>query len=119
MAANNQYSCAMKTSPEDRQRYRIKDSHRNQPFVGVVKKDPNTYAWTWSGHIDFEDGHEIKFISQRSFTTHLEAEEYMRQFATTNIDTRLRGMQQFWHPLTSVLPFAPPGLIAESLTPTA
>jgi hypothetical protein len=95
MAAHNEYSCEMKTSPEDRQRYRIKDSHRNQPFVGVVKKDPNTYAWTWSGHIDFEDGHEIKFISQRSFTTHLEAEEYMRQFARAHIDSRLRGMQQF------------------------
>ena len=85
----------MKTNMEDRQRYRIKDSHRNQAFVGVVKKDPNTYAWTWSGHIDFEDGHEIKFNSQRSFPTHLEAEEYMRQFARAHIDSRLKGIQQF------------------------
>ena len=95
MADNNQYSCDMKTSPEARQRYKIKDSHRNQPFVGIVRKDPNTYSWTWSSHIDFEDGHEIKFTSQRSFPTHLEAEEYMRQFARAHIDSRLRGIQQF------------------------
>jgi hypothetical protein len=95
IALHNHYSRSMKTNMEDRQRYRIQDSHRNQAFVGVVRKDPTTYAWTWSGHIDFEDGHEIKFTSQRGFTTHLEAEEYMRQFARAHIDSRLKGMQQF------------------------
>src|ERR687896_2470413 len=95
IALHNHYSHSMKTNMEDRQRYRIKDSHRNQAFVGIVKRDPHTYAWTWSGHIDFEDGQEITFTSQRSFTTHVEAEEYMRQFARARIDSRLRGMQQF------------------------
>jgi hypothetical protein len=85
----------MKINMEERQRYRIKDSHRNQAFVGVLKKDPNTYSWTWSGYIDFEDGHEFTFASQRSFATPDEAEEYMRQFARARIDSRLRGTQQF------------------------
>ena len=85
----------MKNNMEDRRRYTIKDSHRNQSFVGVLKKDPNSDAWTWSGHIDFEDGHEFTFMSQRSFRTHLEAEEYLRQFARARIDNRLKGNQQF------------------------
>ena len=72
-----------------RQRYRIKDSHRNQPFVGIIKRDPNTFSWTWKGHIDFEDGHEFAFVSQRSFSTKVEAEDYMRQFARDRIDSRL------------------------------
>ena len=80
---------------EDRRRYRIKDSHRNQTFVGVLKRDPHSYAWTWSGHIDFEDGHEFSFMSQRSFTSHVEAEEYLRQFVRARIDSRLRGTQRF------------------------
>jgi hypothetical protein len=74
---------------EERQRYRIKDSHRNQSFVGIIKRDPNTYGWTWKGHIDFEDGHEFAFVSQRSFSTKVEAEDYMRQFARDRIDSRL------------------------------
>jgi hypothetical protein len=85
----------MKTKIEDRQRYRIKDSHRNQVFVGVLKKDPQSYAWTWSGYIDFEDGNESTFMSQRSFTTNVEAEEYLRQFVCARIDAKLRGAQRF------------------------
>jgi hypothetical protein len=95
ITVDNHYSRFMKTNVEDRQRYRIKDFHRNQAFVALLKKDPNTYAWIFSGHIDFEDGHEITFNSQRGFTTHLEAEAYMRQFARAHIDSRLRGTQQF------------------------
>lgn len=85
----------MKTNMEDRHRYTIRDSHRNQSFVGLVKKDRDNYAWTWSGHIDFEDGHEFTFMSQRSFKTHVEAEEYLRQFARACIDNRLKGTQRF------------------------
>lgn len=85
----------MKTNMEERHRYQIKDSHRNQNYVGVLKKDPQTYAWSWSGYIDFEDGQEFTFTSQRSFKTHLEAEEYLRQFARARIDSRLKGSQQF------------------------
>ena len=79
----------MKTNPEERQRYKIKDSHRNQTFVGMLRRDPNTYGWTWKGHIDFDDGHNVSFASQRSFSTKLEAEEYMRRFACDRIDSRL------------------------------
>jgi hypothetical protein len=79
----------MKTNTEDRQRYKIMDSHRNQAFVGVLRRDPNTYCWTWKGHIDFDDGHNFSFASQRSFTTKLEAEDYMRRFACDRIDNRL------------------------------
>ena len=74
---------------KERQRYRISDSHRNQTFVGVFRRDPDTYSWTWKGHIDFEDGHNVSFTSQREFATDLEAETYMRQFARARIDNRL------------------------------
>jgi hypothetical protein len=43
------------------------------------------------GHIDFQDGHEFTFVSQRSFPTHREAEEYLRQFVRARIDNRLRA----------------------------
>jgi hypothetical protein len=95
MALLKHYSCSMRIDMEQRHRYKIKDCHRNQTFVGVMKKDPNTYAWTWEGHIDFEDGHEFAFVSQRSFPTHVEAEDYMRQFARARIDSRLAGTQPF------------------------
>lgn len=85
----------MKNDMAERHRYKIKDSHRNQTFVGVLKKDPQTYSWTWSGHIDFADGQEFTFTSQRSFKTHIEAEQYLRQFACARIDSSLKGSQQF------------------------
>jgi|ERR671925_673597 hypothetical protein len=79
----------MKTKTVERQRYKITDSHRNQSFVGVLRRDPDTYRWTWKGHVDFDDGHNFSFASQRSFTTKLEAEDYMRRFACDHIDNRL------------------------------
>jgi len=82
----------MKTNTEERQRYKITDSHRNQTFVGMLRRDPDTYCWTWKGHIDFTDGHNFSFASQRSFSTKIEAEDYMRRFAHDRIDNRLSSM---------------------------
>lgn len=79
----------MKMNNDERSRYRITDLHRNQRFVGVLKRDRDTYAWTWKGHIDFTDGHNVEFVSQRSFMTKTEAEDYMRRFACARIDNRL------------------------------
>ena len=84
----------MKTNTEERQRYKITDSHRNQTVVGVLRRDPDTYCWTWKGHIDFDDGHDFSFASQRSFTTNLEAEEYMRRCVRGRIDSRLNVTQR-------------------------
>jgi len=78
---------------KERQRYTISDSHRNQAFVGVLRRDPDTHSWTWKGHIDFDDGHNVSFASQRGFTTNLEAENFMRQFACARIDNRLSVTQ--------------------------
>lgn len=83
----------MKTNAEGRQKYKITDSYRNQTFVGVLRKDPDTYGWTWKGHIDFDDGHNFSFASQRSFSSKPEAEEYMRRFACDRIDGRLSFLQ--------------------------
>ena len=74
---------------EDKSRYKISDSHRNQPFVGVMKRDRDTYSWTWKGHIEFADGHYFEFASQRSFDTATEAEAYMRRYACDRIDSRM------------------------------
>jgi hypothetical protein len=82
----------MKTTDE-RKRYTIKDSHRNQDFVGILRRDTDTDSWTWKGHIDFDDGHNVEFSSQRSFATKLEAEQYMRRFARDRIDGRLSAVQ--------------------------
>ncbi|MBI1998213.1 MAG: hypothetical protein HYU46_03655 [Deltaproteobacteria bacterium] len=79
----------MTTNNEERSRYRVADSHRNQTFVGVLKRDRDTDLWTWKGHIDFIDGHNVEFTSQRNFTTKTEAEDYMRRFACDRIDNRL------------------------------
>jgi hypothetical protein len=79
----------MKTGNGDRHVYRISDSHRKQLFVGVVRLGANTRSWTWQAEIDFEDGHNISFASQRSFVSHSEAEDYMRQFVRSRIDHRL------------------------------
>lgn len=75
---------------EERSRYKITDSHRNQTFVATVSKDRGTYAWTWHGHIDFTDGQHFEFSSQRNFQTATEAEDYMRRFACDRIDNQLR-----------------------------
>ena len=78
----------MKMSSE-RSRYKIRGSHRNQTFLGVIRKDPDTYCWTWKGEIDFDDGHNVSFSSEGTFDTNLEAEDCMRQFARDHIDGRL------------------------------
>lgn len=83
----------MKINNEEKSRYRISDSHRNQPFIGVLRRDRDTYGWTWKGEIDFTDGHNFQFASQRSFTTATEAEDYLRRFACDRIDNRLNFSQ--------------------------
>jgi len=83
----------MKNHNEQRSRYRITDSHRNQTFVGLLKRDRDTYTWSWKGHIDFTDGHNLEFASQRTFMTKEEAEEYLRRFACARIDHRLSLIQ--------------------------
>ncbi len=79
----------MKSNTEERSRYKIIDSHRNQTFVAVLRKDRETEAWTWQGHIDFTDGQNFEFASQRCFSTATEAEDYMRRFACARIDNQL------------------------------
>jgi hypothetical protein len=79
----------MKANREDPQSYKIVDCHRNQTFVGLFRRDANTYCWTWKGYIDFDDGSNYSFASQRNFTSKVEAEEYMRRFACARIDNRL------------------------------
>ncbi len=81
----------MSNNNEERSRYKITDSHRNQAIVATVRKDRGTYAWTWHGHIDFTDGQHFEFSSQRSFSTATEAEDYMRRFACAHIDSQLRS----------------------------
>lgn len=83
----------MKINNEEKSRYRISDSHRNQTYVGVLKRDRDTYGWTWKGEIDFTDGHNFQFASQRSFSTATEAEDYLRRFARDRIDNRLNFSQ--------------------------
>jgi hypothetical protein len=83
----------MKPMSDERQRYNIKDSHRNQTFAGVIRKDPDTYSWSWKGHIDFDDGENSEFTSARTFATKVEAEDYMLQFVRNRIDNRLRLTQ--------------------------
>lgn len=78
----------MKSNVE-RSRYKIKDSHRNQNYVAVLRRDPDTYGWTWRGHIDYSDGQNFEFTSQRTFSTATEAEDYMRRFACARIDSKL------------------------------
>jgi hypothetical protein len=54
-----------------------------------MKRDRDTYSWTWKGHIAFADGHYFEFASQRSFDTATEAEAYMRRYACDRIDNRM------------------------------
>jgi len=79
----------MSNNNEERSRYKITDSHRNQAIIATVRKDRDTYAWTWHGHIEFTDGQHFEFSSQRSFSTASEAEDYMRRFACARIDSQL------------------------------
>ena len=78
----------MKTN-EERSRYKISESHRNQNFVGVLRRDRDTDMWTWQGHIDYSDGQNFEFASQRGFSTATEAEDYLRRFACARIDNKL------------------------------
>ena len=79
----------MKLNNEERSRYKITDSHLKQTIVGVLKRDRDSDAWTWKGHIDFADGDNCEFASQRSFGSAGEAEDYLRRFACARIDSRL------------------------------
>ena len=74
---------------QERQRYRIIDSHRDQRFVGIVRRDPAAYGWSWKAQIDFVDGENCSFVSQRTFSTDIEAKDYMRKFICDRIDSRL------------------------------
>ena len=76
---------------EHRHRYRIIDSHRDQKFVARFMKHQDTFAWTWKAQIDFADGHELEFASQRSFNTLAEAEDYLRRFVCARIDSHLNS----------------------------
>ncbi len=73
----------------ERSHYKIEDSHRNQTYVGLFRKDSDTALWSWKGYIDFSDGDNFEFASQRHFATKTEAEDYMRRFARDHIDKRL------------------------------
>jgi hypothetical protein len=79
----------MKMDREERTRYKITASHRNQSFVGMFRKNRDTYAWTWQGRIEYTDGRQFEFSSQRAFETAMEAEDYMRRFACAQIDSQL------------------------------
>jgi hypothetical protein len=81
---------SMNNLREERSRYTVSRSHRNQTFIAIVTKSRDTYAWTWHGHIDFTDGQRFEFSSQRNFATATEAEDYMCRFACDRIDNQLR-----------------------------
>ena len=76
---------------EQRSRYKITALHRNQTFVAILRRNRDTDAWTWEGHIDFTDGRYLEFSSRRTFSTAPEAEDYMRRFACDRIDSQLRA----------------------------
>jgi hypothetical protein len=73
-------------------RYTIKGSYRNKAYVGVVNLDARTNSWAWKGHVDFNEGLHSMFTN-RTFTTALQAEDHMRQFAQQCIDNRLDATQ--------------------------
>ena len=79
----------MSIDREERSRYKITASHRNQTFVAIFRKNRDTYAWRWDGYIDFADGQHFEFSSRRNFTTAAEAEDFMRRFACARIDNQL------------------------------
>jgi hypothetical protein len=73
-------------------RYTVKESYRNQAYVGVVNLDPRTNLWAWKGHVDFNEGLHSMFTN-RTFKTASQAEDHMRQFAQQCIDNRLNATQ--------------------------
>jgi hypothetical protein len=73
-------------------KYTIKESYRNQAYVGVINLDPWSRLWAWKGHVDFNEGLHSMFTN-RTFTTAVQAEEHMRQYAHQCIDNRLNGAQ--------------------------
>lgn len=79
----------MKTRGGDRQHYKITACHRNQTIVGHLRRDPDSYGWSWKGYIDFADGENFTFASQRLFNNKEEAEDYLCRFARDRIDQRL------------------------------
>ncbi len=79
----------MSMPQEDRSRYKITASHRNQTFVATLRRHRETDAWTWEGHIEFIDGRYLEFSSRRNFSTAAEAEDYLRRFACARIDSQL------------------------------
>ena len=82
----------MDTAIRTSKRYRIKESYRNQAYVGVVNLDPRTNSWSWKGHVDFDEGLHSMFNS-RTFGTAVQAEDHLRQFAHQCIDNRLNAAQ--------------------------
>jgi hypothetical protein len=74
---------------EERSRYKITRSHRNQTLNAIVSRNRDTYTWTWHGYIDFTDGQHFEFSSQRNFATASEAEDYMYRFVCDRIDNLL------------------------------
>jgi len=76
----------MKPQDVAKTRYAVKESYRQQAFVGVINKDSATYSWTWKGRIDFEDGPYSEFKSERNFPTMSDAEEHFRRFVHQRID---------------------------------
>src|SRR5438876_12397135 len=75
----------MDTAIRTSKRYRIKESYRNQAYVGVVNLDPRTTSWSWKGHVDSNKGlHSI--CNSCTFTTALDADRHLRQFAHHCID---------------------------------
>lgn len=79
----------MKNPGAERSRYKVTDTYRLQPFTALLRRDPDSYGWTWKGEISFTDGHRFSFASKRAFATPIEAEGYLRRFAHDRIDQRL------------------------------
>jgi hypothetical protein len=82
----------MSTRSRESKRYKIAESYRNQAYVGVIALDAGTNSWAWKGHVDFNEGVHSMFTN-RIFTTALQAEDHMRQFAHQCIDNRLNTRQ--------------------------
>jgi hypothetical protein len=81
----------MKNVASEKSAYKINATYRKALFGAVISRDHDT--WTWTGHIDFEDGPYRKFASRRSFATGPEAEENVRRFAQEQIDNWFIGTQ--------------------------
>ncbi|TMA90028.1 MAG: hypothetical protein E6J74_24320 [Deltaproteobacteria bacterium] len=84
----------MNIRSRESKRYTIKESYRKQAYVGVVSLDLGTNSWAWKGHVDFNEGLHSMFTN-RTFTTAMQAEDHMRQFAHQCIDNRLNAGQPY------------------------